>query len=39
VTGARGDMLIRKHPGGVSAFIMPAWKDDVALELRRVATP
>jgi hypothetical protein len=39
VTGVRGDTLIRKHLGGVSSLIMPAWKDDVALELRRVATP
>ncbi len=38
-TGRTIDTLIRQHAGGVAPLTLPAWKDDLALDLRRVATP
>ena len=29
----------RQHAGGVATLTLPAWKDDLAIDLRRVATP
>ena len=38
-TGQTIDALIRQHAGGVAPLTLPAWKDDLALDLRRVVTP
>ncbi len=38
-TGRTIDTLSRQHAGGVAPLTLPAWKDDLALDLRRVATP
>jgi hypothetical protein len=38
-TGRTIDTLTRQHPGGVAPLTLPAWKDDLALDLRRVITP
>ena len=38
-TGRTIDTLIRQHAGGVAPLTLPAWKDDLALDLRRVVTP
>jgi hypothetical protein len=39
VTGEVLDTLIRKHGGGLAKLAVPAWRDDLALELRRFVTP
>jgi hypothetical protein len=38
-TGRTIDTLVRPHAGGVASLTLPRWKDDLALDLRRVATP
>jgi hypothetical protein len=38
-SGAVIDTVIRQHEGGTAALTLPAWKDDLALDLRRVVTP
>ena len=32
-------LLVRDHRGGAATLAMPAWTDDLALEIRRVAAP
>jgi hypothetical protein len=39
VTGAVLETLFRKHAGGVAALTLPAWQDDLALDLRRFTAP
>jgi hypothetical protein len=38
-TGQTIDTLMRQHAGGVAPLTLPRWKDDLALDLRRVVTP
>ena len=38
-TGQAIDTLIRQHAGGMAPLTLPAWKDDLALDLRRFVTP
>jgi hypothetical protein len=38
-TGRTIDTLTRQHAGGVAPLTVPVWKDDLALDLRRVVTP
>lgn len=39
VTGQITETLLRKHPGGVASLALPAWADDLALDLRRFVSP
>jgi hypothetical protein len=39
VTGQVTETLLRKHAGGVVSLTLPAWADDLALDLRRFVSP
>ncbi len=39
VTGEVLDTIFRQHQGGVATLALPAWTDDLALDLRRFVAP
>ena len=39
VTGQVTETLLRQHPGEVASLTIPAWADDLALDLRRFVAP